>query len=138
VVEQGGRQSVDAGVLSGGGGDGDLALDDADLRWADPGQERAVLEVAQDRGLAGGGQPGEERGTGVRDGGQEGVGGQAAVQQHDHVLIQGAGKALAVGGLAAGTGTEDRVDHRPGAAGDQGDQADLRIAGGGVLVGALA
>lgn len=46
MVEQGGGQPVDAG-----GGDGDLALDDADFQPADPGQERAVLVAARDGGL---------------------------------------------------------------------------------------
>jgi hypothetical protein len=39
VVEQGGGQPVDAGTPPSGGGDGELALDDADLQLPDPGEE---------------------------------------------------------------------------------------------------
>lgn len=59
VVEQGGGESVDVGAPSGGGGDGDLSFDDADLQLPDLGQERAVDEAPQDRWLAGGGRAGE-------------------------------------------------------------------------------
>lgn len=41
-------------------------------------------------------------------------------------------------GLAAGTGAGHGVDDSAGAAGDQGYQQNLRVAGGGVLVGGLA
>ncbi|MCG5213361.1 hypothetical protein MBA17_08830 [Streptosporangium sp. KLBMP 9127] len=64
VVELGGGQAVHAPGASGGGGDGDLAFHDADLDPADPGQEGAVGQAAQDRRLADGAQPGQERGAG--------------------------------------------------------------------------
>lgn len=67
VVEQGGREAVAAGVPAVGGGDGDLAFDDADLDVAHPGQERAVGQPAQDRGFTVRGQSGQEVGAGVGD-----------------------------------------------------------------------
>ncbi|GAA0959676.1 hypothetical protein GCM10009575_092430 [Streptomyces rhizosphaericus] len=123
----------------GGGGDGDLALDDADLHGADPGQERAVVKPAKDRRLARGREPGQEGGTGAIHGLKEGVGGESPVQQHDHARMQGAQQAASEDGFARLAGAEDRVDDRAGAAGHQGDQQDLRVAGGGgVLIGSFA
>ncbi len=52
--------------------------------------------------------------------------------------MQRAHQPPAVGGLAVAAWAERGVDDGPGAAGGQRGQTDLRVAGGGVLVGALA
>ena len=53
--------------------------------------------------------------------------------------MQRAGQPLGVADFTTAARAEDRVDDRPGAARDERDQQDLRVAGGGgVLVGALA
>jgi len=79
VVEEGGRQTVDACVPSGGGGDGDLAFDDADVDGGDAGEEGTVRQTPQDRGFACGGQSGQEVGSGGSGVLQEGVGAEASV-----------------------------------------------------------
>ncbi|MDP9609106.1 hypothetical protein JOF35_001383 [Streptomyces demainii] len=110
VIEQGRGQAVYAGVPPGGGGDGDLALDDADLHGADPGEEGAIVEPSQDGRLARGGEPGQEVGAGVVHGLQEGVGGESPVQQYDHALAHRAHQATPEDGFAGLAGAEDRVD----------------------------
>jgi hypothetical protein len=139
VVEQGRGEPVDAGVPAGGGGDGDLAFDDAHVEAADPGQERAVAEMPQDRWFTGRGQPGQQRRAGGGDLFEQGVAGQALVEQHDHAGVQGPGQPGGVGALTGAGRPEHDVDDRAGAAGDQSDQRDLRVAAGlGVLVAAFA
>jgi hypothetical protein len=62
-----------------------------------------------------------------------------AVQQHDHAVVQGAHQAPAMAGFPAGAWAERGGDDGSGAAGNQGGQQDLRVAGsGGVLVRSIA
>src|SRR5215469_4408256 len=75
VIEQGGREPVGPGLGAGRGGDGDLALDDADFDASEDGQEGAIGQAAQDRRRAGGGQPGQEVRMSAGGGGQQGIGG---------------------------------------------------------------
>ncbi len=80
VVKEGGGQPVDACVAPRCSGDGDLALDDAYGYTGDDRAVGAVAVAAHDGCLADGGQAGEQVGAGARDGGEEGVGGEAPVE----------------------------------------------------------
>src|SRR6266545_4158192 len=133
VVGQGGGQPVDAGGASGGGGDGDLGLDHADLDLADPRQVGPVGVAGQHRQLAVGLEPHQQMRLGGGDLAQEGGVVEVAVQQHEHARPQAAQQPTGIAWLAAAGGAVGGVDQAAGAAGHQGDQAQQRIARAAVV-----
>ena len=118
---------------AGAGGDGDLGVDDADRDAAELRQPGPVAEPLHD------GQPGAAGGVGadadeeVRPGpgnlpGQR-AGAEVPVGQHEHPGAEAAQQPGGVRGLSGRCRAENGVDHRAGAAGDQGHQAQERVTG---------
>ena len=124
----------------GAGGDGDLGVDDPDGDAAEARQPGPVGKAAQDReprGAVPGADPDQEVRPGSRDlRGQE-PGAEVPVGEQDHARVQAGEQARGVGGLAAGDGPEHGVDDGAGAAADQDQQPQHRVAGGAVRAAAL-
>ena len=101
----------------------------------DPSPQRA-----QDRKLRGAvpaADPDQEVGPGSRDlRGQE-PGAEVPVGEQDHARVQAGEQCRGAGGLALGHGAEHGVDDGAGAAADQDQQPQHRVAGGAVLAAAL-
>jgi hypothetical protein len=128
-IEDGGDQPVDPGLLSRARGDGDLAADDANLDPANAGHIRAVAQPAADRKVAAGLDPDQQLGAGVGDRGDQRLGGEVPVGQHDHAAVQGAQQVPGIAGLPDAARAERGVDDGAGTARDQRQHADHRISG---------
>ena len=139
-VGQGGDQPVAAGGAPGAGGDGDLGVDDPDGDAAEARQPGAVRAAAAGRGASGrcsrcgrgsGSLPWLPRSA--RPGSRRRSSGRPAGSSR----VQAAEQARGAGGLARGDGAEHGVDDGAGAAADQGQQPQHRVAGAAVGAAAL-
>jgi hypothetical protein len=114
---RGGDQPVAAGPGAFGGGDGDLGVDDPDAQGADRG-EPGTVAVAGDHGQATAVLAADQQvGVGRGEGGEEVGGGVITVGQQQHAGFQVAGQCPGLVEFAGGDRVEDRVDDRPGPAG---------------------
>ena len=115
-------------------------VDDPDGDAAEARQPGPVAAAAQDRKLRGAvpaADPDQEVRPGSRDlRGQE-PGAEVPVGEQDHSRVQAAEQARGAGGLAFGYRAEHGVDDGAGAAADQDQQPQHRVAGGAVRAAAL-
>jgi hypothetical protein len=93
----------------------------------------AVGQVRHDRQAAVGPQPAAERRAGGGDVGEERVGVESLVPQHEHVRAQQVQQPPGVAGLPLGGRSEHRAQKRPGPGLHQRHQLQPGVPGGGVL-----
>jgi len=130
VIEQGGGEPVGTAVAGAVvAGDGYGCFDDPDLDPAYQRDERAVRQMAQHRGTAGGRPPDQELGLGAGNFGQEPSGVEAAVHQYQHRLIQQVQQLARPVLLAGCGGAEDRAEQRPGAGLHERHELDDGVSG---------
>ena len=132
VVGQAGHQSPVPGALGAGRGQGDAGVDDPDPGAAGVGQPGPVGQDALDiepQGARAGAHAGEEVRARGPDQGPHARRCQAPVGQDEHARAHGADQPGGQGGLADPVRVDGRGQQAAGGGGQQGHQADHRVAG---------